>query len=132
MRALLTCASVAAIAFGLSTPAMAQDNTGTASEDDGLGMIVVTAQKRSENIQDVPIAISAVGSEFLESRGIDSIDKLGTIDLRVDYLRPALGERFEAQARVIRLGSRLANTQMEFFAANGQLLATGSGAYIIS
>jgi uncharacterized protein (TIGR00369 family) len=59
-------------------------------------------------------------------------DKLGTIDLRVDYLRPALGERFEAQARVIRLGSRLANTQMEFFAANGQLLATGSGAYIIS
>ncbi len=79
MRALLTCASVAAIALGLSTPAMAQDNTGTATEDDGLGMIVVTAQKRSENIQDVPIAISAVGSEFLESRGIDSIDKLGTI-----------------------------------------------------
>ena len=79
MRTLFACASVAALAFALSTPAMAQDNTDTADEGDGLGMIVVTAQKRSENIQDVPIAISAVGSEFLESRGIDSIDKLGTI-----------------------------------------------------
>ena len=79
MRTLFTCASIAALAFGLSTPAMAQDNAEAADERDGLGMIVVTAQKRSENIQDVPIAISAVGSEFLESRGIDSIDKLGTI-----------------------------------------------------
>jgi len=59
-------------------------------------------------------------------------DKLGTIDLRVDYLRPAVSERFEAKARVTRLGSRLANTQMEFFSDSGQLLATGSAAYIIS
>lgn len=59
-------------------------------------------------------------------------DKLGTIDLRVDYLRPAVSERFEARARVTRLGSRLANTQMEFFSGSGQLLATGSAAYIIS
>jgi uncharacterized protein (TIGR00369 family) len=59
-------------------------------------------------------------------------DKLGTIDLRIDYLRPAVSERFEARARVIRLGSRLANTQMEFFSDSGQLLATGSAAYIIA
>ncbi|MDD3798660.1 MAG: TonB-dependent receptor [Novosphingobium sp.] len=45
----------------------------------GIGEIVVTAQKRAENIQDVPIAISAVSTEYLESRGVDSIDKLGTI-----------------------------------------------------
>ena len=79
--------------------------------------------------------IAALGTRH-QNKPLDQrmkhFDKLGTIDLRVDYLRPALGERFEAQARVIRLGSRLANTQMEFFAANGQLLATGSGAYIIS
>ena len=57
-------------------PAMAQESQ---NSDDGIGEIVVTAQKRAENIQDVPIAISAVGSEFLESRGINSIDALGTI-----------------------------------------------------
>ena len=43
-----------------------------------------------------------------------------------------MSERFEARARVTRLGSRLANTQMEFFSGSGQLLATGSAAYIIS
>ncbi|WP_324261051.1 TonB-dependent receptor [Altererythrobacter sp. H2] len=79
MKALLACASIGALALGLTTPALAQDSGDSGAESDGLGMIVVTAQKRSENIQDVPIAISAVGSEFLESRGIDSIDKLGTL-----------------------------------------------------
>jgi iron complex outermembrane receptor protein len=59
-----------------ASPAFAQEE-GTSS--DGLGEIIVTAQKRAENIQDVPIAISAVGSEYLESRGISSIDSLGTI-----------------------------------------------------
>ncbi|MGB5076135.1 MAG: TonB-dependent receptor, partial [Sphingorhabdus sp.] len=60
----------------LSTPATAQDS---ADDNSGIEEIIVTAQKRSENIQDVPIAISAVSSEFLESRGISSIDSLGTI-----------------------------------------------------
>lgn len=59
-------------------PAQAQDSSET-SDSVGIGDIVVTAQKRSENIQDVPIAISAVGSEYLESRGVDSIDKIGAI-----------------------------------------------------
>ncbi len=63
-----------------ATPAFAQDATDQSSVDDsGIGAIVVTAQKRQENVQDVPIAISAVSNAFLESRGIDSIDKLGTI-----------------------------------------------------
>ncbi|MBK8272262.1 MAG: TonB-dependent receptor [Sphingomonadales bacterium] len=63
-------------AFVSTTPAVAQDE---GASGDGMGEIIVTAQKRAENIQDVPIAISAVGSEYLESRGISSIDGLGTI-----------------------------------------------------
>jgi len=58
--------------------------------------------------------------------------KLGTIDLRVDYLRPATGEWFEMKAEVLRLGSRVASTRMEFLGSDGKLLATGAGAYIIS
>jgi uncharacterized protein (TIGR00369 family) len=58
--------------------------------------------------------------------------KLGTIDLRIDYLRPAVGEHFELRAEVMRLGSRVASTRMEFFAADGKLLCCGSGAYIVS
>ncbi|QYU69700.1 TonB-dependent receptor [Leptolyngbya sp. 15MV] len=79
-------ASVAACTFAAASPAFAQNETapGTPTQDEipesvGIGDIVVTAQKRAENIQDVPIAISAVSSEFLEARGITSIDSLGSI-----------------------------------------------------
>ena len=58
--------------------------------------------------------------------------KLGTIDLRIDYLRPGIGDHFELRAEVMRLGSRVATTRMEFFGADGKLLSTGSGAYIVS
>jgi uncharacterized protein (TIGR00369 family) len=58
--------------------------------------------------------------------------KLGTIDLRIDYLRPAVGPRFVARAEVLRLGSRVASTRMEFFDAEQRLLSTGAGAYIVS
>ncbi|WP_380876870.1 TonB-dependent receptor [Sphingomonas sp. DBB INV C78] len=63
-----------------SAPALAQDAAAEAPADTGgIADIVVTAQKRAENVQEVPIAISAVSSEYLESRGITSIDQLGTI-----------------------------------------------------
>ena len=58
--------------------------------------------------------------------------KLGTIDLRVDYLRPGISTHFEIRAEVIRLGSRIANTRMEFLGSDGKLLATGNGVYIVS
>lgn len=38
--------------------------------------IVVTARRRSENVQDVPVAISVVGSETLESQGTYNINRL--------------------------------------------------------
>jgi acyl-coenzyme A thioesterase PaaI-like protein len=58
--------------------------------------------------------------------------KLGTIDLRVDYLRPGVGERFMMRAQVLRLGSRIANTRMEFTGTDGRLFAAGTGVYIVS
>ncbi len=57
---------------------------------------------------------------------------LGTIDLRIDYLRPGIGEYFDLQAEVLRLGSRVASTRMEFFGPGGTLLSTGGAAYIVS
>jgi len=79
--------------------------------------------------------MAAIGARHLD----ESIDarlarfgKLGTIDLRIDYLRPATGPRFTAHAQALRLGSRLASTRMEFLDAKGTLLATGAAAYIVS
>jgi iron complex outermembrane receptor protein len=41
--------------------------------------VVVTAQKRTENIQDVPIAVTAVTSAMLEQKGITDVAKLGNL-----------------------------------------------------
>jgi acyl-coenzyme A thioesterase PaaI-like protein len=50
----------------------------------------------------------------------------------VDYLRPAISTHFDLHAEVLRLGSRVASTRMELLAADGTLLSTGAGAYIVS
>ena len=79
--------------------------------------------------------MAAIGARHMDEP-IDTrmarFSKLGTIDLRVDYLRPGVGPRFSACAEVMRLGSRVASTRMEFFDAQGRLLSTGSAAYIVS
>lgn len=87
MKALFTTASICALAGALAVPAAAQDAAQAGDPSDGIGLIVVTAQKRAENVQDVPIAITALGSQFLETRGIDSIDDLGTVAPNVKFER---------------------------------------------
>ena len=47
-----------------------------ARSQSGLNEIVVTAQRREENLQEVPIAIAAMTSETLESAGIDATNTL--------------------------------------------------------
>ena len=79
--------------------------------------------------------MAAIGARHMDETPLQRLQrfaKLGTIDLRVDYLRPGIGEYFELRAEVMRLGSRVASTRMEFWGADGKLLSTGAGAYIVS
>ncbi|MEO8525918.1 MAG: thioesterase family protein [Caldimonas sp.] len=79
--------------------------------------------------------MAAIGARHMDEAPMQRMQrfgKLGTIDLRIDYLRPATGARFSVTAEVLRLGSRVATTRMEFHDAAGQLLATGAAAYIVS
>lgn len=56
---------------------------------------------------------------------------IGTIDLRVDYLRPGRGKHFVATGRVVRLGNRIAVAHMELENDAGELIATGGAAYVV-
>jgi uncharacterized protein (TIGR00369 family) len=58
--------------------------------------------------------------------------KMGTIDLRVDFLRQGLGRRFVGHAEVTRLGGRVGSTQMRLVNDEGTLIATAAAAYIVS
>jgi uncharacterized protein (TIGR00369 family) len=79
--------------------------------------------------------MAAIGARHMDETPVHRLNrfgKLGTIDLRIDYLRPAIGDHFELRAGVMRLGSRVATARMEFVGADGTLLATGAAAYIVS
>jgi len=60
-----------------------------------------------------------------------SFPNMGTIDLRVDYLRPGRGKHFVATARIVRKGKRIAVTHMELHNDVGELIATGGAAYVV-
>ncbi|MCW2394485.1 MULTISPECIES: TonB-dependent receptor [unclassified Sphingobium] len=80
IRALLVRASVVAVALSAVTPVMAQgqatiDNSAQEA-DGGVGDIVVTAQFRSQRLQDTPIAITAMDSAMMESRSYNTVTDL--------------------------------------------------------
>ena len=79
--------------------------------------------------------MAAIGARHMDEEPLQRLHrfaKLGTIDLRIDYLRPGIGSHFELRAEVLRLGSRVATTRMEFLGPDGQLMSTGAAAYIVS
>ena len=70
---------------GLAAPAMAQEDVAALEE------IVVTAQKRSENLQDVPFSIQAIGSERLEQLQVSDMTDVMKFLPNVSIQTPAPG-----------------------------------------
>jgi uncharacterized protein (TIGR00369 family) len=57
--------------------------------------------------------------------------RMGTIDMRVDYLRPGKGTEFRCVGTVMRTGQKVAVTRMELFDQEDTLVAVGTGAYLV-
>ena len=81
------------------------------------------------------MVMAGIGARHMDeapAQRLQRFSNLGTIDLRIDYLRPAIGEYFDLHGELLRLGSRVASTRMEFRGQDGKLLSCGSAAYIVS
>lgn len=80
----LRTVSVTALTVGalaLAAPAFAQDTAGD-GEDAGvrtLATVTVVAQKREQNILEVPVAVSAVSAEALENAGVGEFSDLSRV-----------------------------------------------------
>lgn len=61
-----------------ASPDRPQTSAEVASEGTQLQDIVVTAQKRAQNLQVVPISVAAISGAALETRGIEAVTDLGT------------------------------------------------------
>jgi len=116
---LLAFASVSSLAFGLcASPAFAQDQASPSADAStatatavaaseatpaaapaDTGEIVVTAQKRAENVQDVPISIAAFSGDSLERQNVVNVEGLAKIT-------PNLSVAKGAQTSYVRLAIR--------------------------
>ena len=65
-------------------PVFADTPTDTTGE---LGEIVVTAQRRSERLQDVPMSIQAFSQQSLDQQGVRSVDDLTRVSPGVTFIR---------------------------------------------
>lgn len=90
------------------SPAFAQDQ---AVEDEasggGIQEILVTAQKRAENVQEVPIAVSAFTSEALQERAVSSVAQLSSLapNVTLDSSVPFSGSTAVLAASIRGIGS---------------------------
>ncbi|ALJ15429.1 TonB-dependent receptor [Sphingopyxis macrogoltabida] len=79
------CAGVTYIALMAAAPAMAQtaeadgDDSATSAPADNAGEIIVTAQRREQSLNSVPMSITAIGGDQLVSQGISTVADLAKI-----------------------------------------------------
>ena len=73
----------------LAGSAGAADNNAAAAPaaSDAIEEIVVTAERRSERLMDVPMSVTAFGQEKLDQQGLRSIDDLTRVAPGVTFLR---------------------------------------------
>lgn len=91
MKTILLLATAASAGLVCGNPVMAQSVAAEAAgdaqstEDSGIGDIVVTARRREESLQEVPVAVTALTAEDLSARSVDGINEFSnfTPNLRV-------------------------------------------------
>jgi iron complex outermembrane recepter protein len=107
-----TTVSLAVLAAALASPALAQSAPqaqaqAEATPEGGIAEIVVTAQKRSQNVQDVPIAISAFTADTLKERSVTSVAALSNIapNVTLDAGTPFSGSTAVLSAYIRGIGA---------------------------
>ena len=90
----------------------------TALDVTGGAMALVVAWQRLKD-RDVP-----------SSERPKTLSRLGTIDMRVDFLQPGKGKEFTISATLLRIGNKVAVTRMEFKNEKDDLIAVGTGTYL--
>jgi iron complex outermembrane receptor protein len=101
------CVCVALLGAALDAQAQqAQSAAGAAAESGGLAEIVVTAERREENIQSVPITVSAFTADAMQSRNITDIHTLGNLTpgVNLDAGAPFSGDRSVLSASIRGIG----------------------------
>ena len=77
----------------------------------------------------------ALGEKYCDENAeqvMHRFGRMGTIDLRVDFLRQGIGKHFIGHAEVTRLGGRIGSTQMRLENEQGTLIATAAASFVVA
>ena len=108
------------VAAAASQSALAQGKAASASDGLALEEVVVTARKRSEELHDVPISITAFNAAALESRGIESIYDLAMLTPNLSFAQ-SFGRVFDRP--VIRGQSQILGERTVSYVVDGVYIA---------
>ncbi|GBH30997.1 TonB-dependent receptor [Sphingobium xenophagum] len=96
---------LATCAFGAAVPAFAQDAAQAGAQDaassGGLEEIIVTARKREESVQTVPVAVTAISEKTIQQRDITSIEKIAAATPNLSVGRAGSGSGAQLTMRGI-------------------------------
>ena len=77
MRVLNKVLMAAMCSTAMATPAFAQDSGAEEAFDENV--IIVTATRRAQDVQDIPIAVTAISPVQLEQQGVVNVQDIGSI-----------------------------------------------------
>lgn len=131
---LVIAATVLTIGMGsMAAPVVAQDELSDESFDDMLDEVIVTAQRKSENVQDVPISMTVFSEEQIANANMTNASDLSTltpsltVDTRFGYENTSFAIRGFTQS--LRTTASVATYFADVVAPRGQTSQTsGDGA----
>ena len=94
------------------------------------GGVISAVIDAAEGLAAYASALSGI-KDLQRQEATDRLAKTGTIDMRVDYLRPGKSIEFRCVATVMRTGAKVAVSRMELFERENNLIAVGTGAYLV-
>ena len=101
------------------------------------GRIVIVCPWREELVSNphTNVVHGGILATLIDLTGLYAVLTTGTIvtatvDLRVDYHRPATPGKLSAEGTVIRVGSKVCSAETRITAEDGRLLASGRGVYL--
>jgi uncharacterized protein (TIGR00369 family) len=94
------------------------------------GAIASILDATSSSIVSLGLAKKIIDKPFEEIK--ERIFKIGTIDLRIDYLEPGQGNYFMATGSLLRIGNKVASAQTYLRNDKDILIAAGTGTYMLS
>ncbi|WP_078084306.1 thioesterase family protein [Microbulbifer mangrovi] len=94
------------------------------------GGVIATALDQVGGFTAMVAAYQRMGGAIDWEEKLQRLMRLGTVDMRVDYLKPGRGEHFVCSGSILRVGNKLVVSRMELHNESEELIATGTATFL--